>query len=220
MKPATVLKYVRAARILAHSVARKVPRRIEVDDLIGAANLGLADALAHHGDLDETAFEKYVVVRMQGAILDELRSRDHLSRDERTLAYRVRAAEAVLEHELGRETRLEDIAELLDESVERLVKHWRIDTAGSCQKELQPDQPDSTYGHDWAEERYKLALVQSLRGRLPERLQRVLTLYYEEGLTLKQIGEWARVTESRVSQLHSEAIRRLKDEASKEGLLS
>jgi RNA polymerase sigma factor FliA len=187
---------------------------------MGAGCIGLADALAKYDRAGPDRFEAYADFRIRGAMIDELRSYDPLSRDLRDLNNRIATAVRKLTCELGRppeETEIADVLRLpLVEFRMRLAKLSfggivSLDTTGNEGIDGLEVWDDGTDGAEsqllCAERRDRLA---SAISELPERLQTLLKLYYEQDCTLREIGEQMGFTESRACQLHSEAIQRLR----------
>jgi len=213
-------RYMSIVRRHAYRLARRLPSHVHVEDLMGAGFVGLADALNKYDRSGPDRFEAYADCRIRGAMLDELRSYDPLSRDLRDLNNKIVATVRRLTSELGRPPEEAEIAENLDIPVEafrdRLAKLAfgglvSLDTTGGEGADGFEIGDDSA---DWAdaqllrgERRERLA---DAVGQLPERLQNLLKLYYEQDYTLREIGDLLGVTESRACQLHAEAIIRLR----------
>ncbi|HKQ70432.1 MAG TPA: FliA/WhiG family RNA polymerase sigma factor [Polyangiaceae bacterium] len=213
-------RYMSMVRRHAYRLARRLPSHVNVEDLVGAGFVGLADALNKYDRSGPDRFEAYADCRIRGAMLDELRSYDPLSRDLRDLNNRIVAAVRKLTAELGRPPEESEIADELRIPVvtfrERLAKLSfgglvSLDTTGG----------DGLDGFEVGDENGELADAHLLRSerrdrlasgvqQLPERLQSLLQLYYEQDYTLREIGEILGVTESRACQLHAEAIVRLR----------
>jgi RNA polymerase sigma factor for flagellar operon FliA len=213
-------RYMSIVRRHAYRLARRLPSHVNVEDLMGAGYLGLADALNKYDRSGPDRFEAYADCRIRGAMLDELRSYDPLSRDLRDLNNKIVATVRKLTSSLGRPPEESEIAENLDLPIEafrdRLAKLAfgglvSLDTTGGDGADGFEIGDEST---DWAdaqllrgERREKLA---DAVGQLPDRLQNLLRLYYEQDYTLREIGDMLGVTESRACQLHAEAIIRLR----------
>jgi RNA polymerase sigma factor for flagellar operon FliA len=202
----------------AHKLARHLPAHVNVDDLIGAGMVGLADALRRRTTSGDH-FEAYAGFRIRGAMLDELRASDPLSRDMRDLNKRIVAAMRDLTQKLGRPPEEAEIAERLAISVDALQSklatlsfrgHVALDTTGSRSDsiELGDEQAEGAETQMLRAER-RARLAQEVAW-LPPRLRQVLKLYYEDECTLREIGQVLGITESRVSQLHSQAIVKLR----------
>jgi len=219
-------RYMSIVRRHAYRLARRLPSHVNVEDLMGAGFVGLADALNKYDRSGPDRFEAYADCRIRGAMLDELRSYDPLSRDLRDLNNRIVAAVRQLTAELGRPPEEIEIAQKLDLPVsafrDRLAKLSfgglvSLDTTGG-------DGIDGLeLGDDSAEAADSMLLRSERRERLagavhqlPERLQSLLKLYYEQDYTLREIGDLLGVTESRACQLHAEAIVRLRAACSAE----
>ncbi|MGH7509176.1 MAG: sigma-70 family RNA polymerase sigma factor [Gemmatimonadales bacterium] len=212
---------------LVHHVAREVSRRIpsiEIGELVSAGALGLMKALDSFDLSRGLAFSTYAVLRIRGAILDDLRGRDSTPRSVRTKRRRIEAAAAALEAELGRSPTAKETADRLNIDLETYWK-WR-DTVGSYSEadapapqgprtsrdaEKHPDLSVTSPSQQLLESEH-IAQLRGMISRLPDQQRKVLALYYYEELNLRQVGEVLRVSESRVSQIRSQALRRLKAE--------
>lgn len=200
----------------------RLPASVDIDDLIQAGGIGLLHTLERYDATHGASFATYAVQRIRGAMLDELRSRDWAPRSVRRQAREMSKAIGGLEQSLGRsatETEISqaleiDIAEyrqvLLDTNNSQLYSYdeWHEIYGESCE----PSMNERDGGNPLS-----LLMESSLRDQivnaidqLPEREKLVLTLYYQEELNLKEIGAILDVGESRVSQLHSQAIKRLR----------
>jgi RNA polymerase sigma factor for flagellar operon FliA len=220
--------YLHLVRYNAERIHVKLPDEVELDDLMSAGIFGLMDAIAAF-DLERgVKFETYCAPRIRGAILDELRSMDWVPRSVRARARQIERAIAELEARFGRaptdeeiskklgisEDELEEsLGEISRSSIAALDELWTVSSSGggdqvalidTIEDESAPD-PQGTLSVTEQKE----ALADAI-ARLPEREKLVVTLYYYEELTLREIGEVLGVTESRVSQLHTKAILRLK----------
>jgi RNA polymerase sigma factor for flagellar operon FliA len=186
-------------------------------DLVSAGYAGLVDAFVRFDKTRMDSLEAYIDHRIRGAILDELRDHDPLTRDQRSFARRLAAATHQLTMSLGRAPEEKEVATALGLTLEAL--HSQLsrmnatasrsgaaaydDEMESAGEEL--DRPDTI-----AERTERRAQVNAAIGRLPPRQRQILQMYYEEGQTLRQIADAFGVTESRISQIHSEAIGRLR----------
>jgi RNA polymerase sigma factor for flagellar operon FliA len=220
---------------LVHHVAREVSRRIpsiEIGELVSAGALGLMKALDSFDLSRGLAFSTYAVLRIRGAILDDLRSRDSTPRSVRMKRRRIENVAAALEAELGRSPTARETAERLKIDLSTFWK-WR-DTVGTySEADSQPVKgarasrdadnhadPSVTLPSQKLVESEHVAHLRRLISRLPEQQRKVLALYYYEELNLRQVGEVLRVSESRVSQIRSQALRRLKAELAASSLAS
>jgi len=207
---------------VARRLARRLPAHVEIDDLISSGVIGLIEAAERFDPERVDRFEAFAEFRIRGAMLDDLRSRDTLSRDMRRLSNELRDATRKLEAQLGRTPDQEEIAQRLGVGVDELYARQQklsgssvvgIDDAGPDLLERTGDQAaadpfEQTSRHEMTER-----LVSGI-GHLPEKMQQVLSLYYCDNLNLKEIGAVLGVTESRVCQIHGEATRRLRDSLS------
>jgi RNA polymerase sigma factor for flagellar operon FliA len=212
-------RYEGRVRRHAFRLARRLPSHIGVEDLIAAGNLGLADAINRWSGESSERFEAYADFRIRGAMMDELRGQDPLSRDLRDWQKRLVAMVRSLTNELGRPPEEIEIAHRLRlplsrfrEILTRLAAGFLVSldtTAGGEGRALELESPDEPVDSQamWSERRNKLT---GFLRELPERLQSVLHLYYVRGCSLGEIGRELCVSESRVCQLHAEALVRLR----------
>jgi RNA polymerase sigma factor for flagellar operon FliA len=220
-----ILRYTPLVRYVASRVAWHLPQSIEQNDLISYGLFGLIDAIEKFDVSRATKFEAYAIVRVRGAMIDELRSIDWVPRSVRAKARAVEQASAALELSLGRlPTDAEMAAYLglpeaemqktfnqisyvgvaaLDEGVAGWYDRGEVVTVG----DTIPDREQAPLRLAEVEEMRQM-LVETI-GHLSTRERVVLTLYYYENLTLAQVGEVLGVTESRVCQIHTKAISRL-----------
>jgi len=205
---------------IAHHLAARLPENIELDDLLQAGMMGLLEAAGNFDASRGASFETYAGIRIRGAMLDEVRKQDwtprSVYRKQREVSEMIRSIEA----DSGRPADAADVADGLGISVGEYFNVLR-DTAGCRLFSL--DEPDGETGYtrevsgDPAAMPDKILGQDQLRGaiadavkRLSEREQLVLSLYYEQELNLKEIGEVIGVSESRVCQIHSQAAVRLR----------
>jgi len=177
-----------------------LPAHVEESDLISYGLLGLISAIERFDPGREIKFETFAITRIKGSIIDELRSLDWVPRSVRAKAREIERMNAKLEHELHRAPTDQEMATALEMTVD--------DFQASLLDTIQdPQAPDPAHAMDQTETKDRLA---DAIARLPEREKLVIALYYYENLTLREIGEVLGVTESRVSQLHTKAVLRLK----------
>src|SRR5581483_5828216 len=204
-----------------------LPAHVEEGDLVSYGLLGLMNAIERYDPGRDTKFETYAISRIKGSIIDELRSLDWVPRSVRSRSREIERAIGELEHKLHRAPTDEEIAshigisdqefadsltQISRSSVAALDELWTISSSGGDTVSLidtlqDPNADDPSLEMSRTELRDALA---GAIGKLPEREKTVITLYYYEELTLREIGEVLGVTESRVSQLHTKAILRLK----------
>ena len=216
-------EYVGLVKRVAYQMARRLPARVDVRDLIGSGTIGLLDAIAKYDPAQNDNFEAYAEIRIRGAILDELRGLDWVPRSVRQKSHMLERATRTLEGELGRTPTDDECAKALSLSIEGyfdLVNDVRSVTLLSLEDLINAGGGTSALGAvEISEEnaleqlcrRATASAVAAAIEKLPERERLVLSLYYLEGLKLKDIGEILGVTESRVCQIHGHAINRLKD---------
>ena len=196
---------------LASQLAVKLPSHIEIEDLIQVGLIGLLKAVEDYQSDSGAVFSTYATIRIRGAMLDELRGRDWLPRSVQRDLGRVAAAIEKVEQRVGRPASEKEIADELDMNLE----DYRV-LAGelACARISQLDEAELPPGDDEpaeqvAEETRRTALANAIT-TLPEKEGLMLSLYYSDGLNLKEIGLVLGVSESRVSQIHGQAVARLK----------
>src|SRR5512133_964986 len=208
-----VVAYSPMVKFVAGRLGAGLPSHVEDSDLISYGLMGLIGAIERFEPERGIKFETFAMTRIRGAIIDELRSLDWVPRSVRSRAREIEEAQQKLEHELQRapseqelaaklglseEELQEPLLEIANSSVYALDERWAISD---------PSAADPQAALDTTEVKDRLA---EAIASLPEREQLVVALYYYEGLTLREIGEVLGVTESRVSQLHTKAVMRLK----------
>jgi RNA polymerase sigma factor FliA len=208
-------RYTPLVRRIAMKTVRSLPASVTLDDLLSAGWIGLAEALQRRTvSMDEEQFEAYASHRVQGAILDYLRSLDPLSRKLRGASRRVSEVTAELTSRLGRAPDEEEIAAelgLVLENYHQLLT--QIAEAGLARLELTEDSgwlPEQVSPEALASEHELADQVANAIDELPERLRVVLGLYYQEDCSFREIGAVLGVTESRACQLHTEAVHRIR----------
>ena len=218
---------------LVHHVAREVSRRIpsvELGELVSAGALGLMKALDSFDLSRGLAFSTYAVLRIRGAILDDLRSRDSTPRSVRVKRRRIDAIAGALEARLGRAPTPQEVAAHLGIDINT---YWKWKDAVGVYAEAETPRP--SHGRRFSRdaethadpsvtlptqklvETEHVTHLRQLISRLPEQQRRVLALYYYEELNLRQVGEILQVSESRVSQIRSQALKRLRQELAESG---
>lgn len=224
-KDQLIQEYAPLIRYIAQKIAVRLPSNIELDDLISAGVIGLMDAIDKYDPSRDNKFKTYAEFRIRGAILDELRAQDWVPRSIRDKAKLLDRTMVQLEADLGRSPTDEEIAKALNVSVDefhdlvnqvRPVSLLSIDdsqTFSNTDKKsilnlLEGSKLNNPYNQ------LNIKTIKEVVARaieeLPERQRLVLSLYYYEDLNLKEIGQVLRVTESRVSQLHAQAVQRLR----------
>ncbi|HEY0905771.1 MAG TPA: RNA polymerase sigma factor FliA [Methylophilus sp.] len=220
---AMLRQHANMVKKMAYQLKSKLPSSVEVDDLIQAGMIGLMDAITRYEDTHGAQFETYASQRVRGAMLDELRGADWLPRGLRKNMRDIESAVQQLEQRLGRPPTESEIAKHLNYSLEEYYE-----VLGDCQghqliyyEDFQEDDSsehflDRYVGDDSSdpvksllEGDFREALIDSI-DHLPEREKLLMGLYYEQELNLKEIGAIMNVSESRVCQLHSQAVARLR----------
>jgi RNA polymerase sigma factor FliA len=208
-----VLQHAELVKRIAYHLAGRLPPSVEVDDLIQAGMLGLLEAASNYAANRGASFETYAGIRIRGAMIDALRKLDWAPRSVHRKARAVTAAMQQIERRTGREARDVEIAEAMGVTLDDY--HAIVQDAASCRLASLDDATAAAaagaadpFG-EAADERFRTALTAAIAG-LPERERLVMSLYYSDGLNLKEIGAVLKVTESRVCQLHGQALIRLK----------
>lgn len=221
-----IKKYAPLVKYVAGKVAVGMPHNVEFDDLVSYGTFGLLDAIEKYDPTKEVKFKTYAMTRVRGGIFDELRNVDWIPRSIRQKAKQVEKIILELENRMGRTAEDEEIAHELDIDIEEF-HDLMSKISGTSLISLN----DVWHGNDENEEmvfvdtlespealnpdiivereEIKNMIVECIK-KLPDREKKVIVLYYYEDLTLKEIGEVLEVTESRVSQLHTKAIMRLR----------
>jgi RNA polymerase sigma factor for flagellar operon FliA len=221
---ALIKQYQPLVRRLAHHMMAKLPPSVEVDDLIQVGLIGLSDALSRYEASQGVQFETFATQRIRGAMLDELRENDWMSRGSRKSQKDIEVAMRRLEHRLGRSPLESEIAGELGMSLEdyqsmlgkvrgtQLVYLEDL-TRGGEDEDTYLDRHVADSEADplnlLRDHRIRQALVAAIK-TLPEREQYIMSMYYEQDMNLKEIAAVLDVTESRICQLHSQSIARLR----------
>lgn len=218
-------EHLALVRKLAYQLKAKLPPNVEADDLIQAGNIGLLDAMSRYEEMEQAQFETYAVQRIRGAMLDELRNNDWLPRSTRQNMKKIEQAITSLQQALVRPPLESEIAAKLKISLSD-YQQMLGDSAGHQLIYFEDfhDSAEDTGDHfldrfysdssqdpltGLLEQGLRAAVINAING-LPEREKMLMGLYYEQELNLKEIGAVLGVTESRASQLHSQAIARIR----------
>ncbi|HST33696.1 MAG TPA: RNA polymerase sigma factor WhiG [Solirubrobacteraceae bacterium] len=228
-----VVAYSPLVKYVAGRTAAGLPPHVEEADLISYGLVGLISAIERFDLSRDIKFETYAIMRIKGAIIDELRSMDWVPRSVRARAREVERANAKLENTLQRAPTDQEIADELGITVDELnesllaISHssmvaldelWSVSDSSGDQVSLMdtiedPNAPDPARSLDVGDLKDRIA---DSIAKLPEREKLVIALYYYENLTLREIGEVLGVTESRVSQMHTKAVLRLRSRMQEE----
>ena len=217
-------QYVPLVRRLAHHMIAKLPPNIELDDLIQVGMIGLSEALTRYEVAQGVQFETFATQRIRGAMIDELREGDWMSRGSRKSQKEIERAVQRLEQKLGRSPLESEIAIELQMTLpdyQQLLGKVRgtqlvyledmhggaDDGAGFLDRHVADATADPV--NLLRDHRLRLSLVSAIK-TLPEREQFIMSMYYENDMNLKEIAAVLEITESRVCQLHSQSIARLR----------
>lgn len=221
-----ILHYAPLVKYVAGRVAVGMPPNVEHSDLVSYGIFGLMDAIEKF-DLDKGyKFETYAITRIKGAIIDELRSVDWVPRSVRAKARRIEVAVARLEAELLRAPTDEELAEAVEMTVDELeetLAKMSLTSVAALDEVLDVGEGGDSISlvdtlqdlntvmpEDSLDDHETKQMLRSAMGRLSEREQTVLGLYYFEGMTLAQVGDVLGVTESRICQIHTKAVMSLR----------
>ena len=213
-----VQRFVPLVKRIAYHLLARLPANVQFDDLVQNGMLGLLDALDRFEDGFGAQFETYATQRVRGAMLDGLRENDWLPRNLRRELRRIEGAIKTLEHTHGRAPSERELGMTLAEYQKTLQDargHQLVyfdDFAGEGDEDFLErhfTDNDADPSNILEDKNVKAALVKAI-DRLPEREKLMMALYYEQELNLREIGEVMGVTESRICQLHTQAIARLR----------
>ena len=217
-----ILEYINVVNLVAGRMGMYLGYTVEYDDLVGYGIFGLIDAIDKYDMAKNVKFETYASLRIRGSILDHIRKLDWVPRTLRQKQKKMDAVSSKLEEELGRPASDQEIADELGLSLDE-YEGWKSEAELSSLISLDDYLEQGNEGRLDAfgsrfvgpeaaveQEEMKKMLTEALM-TLTEKEQRVVTLYYYEDLTLKEISEVLEVSESRVSQLHTKALKKIKD---------
>jgi RNA polymerase sigma factor for flagellar operon FliA len=220
-----ILDYAPLIRFIAQKISSRLPSNVDIDDLISAGVIGLMDAIEKYDPSRDNKFKTYAEFRVRGAILDELRSQDWVPRSVRDKAKKIERTYTELEQRLGRsatDTEISDALELSLDEYYAMISKVKAVTLLSAEDVLSPIRQERKGILDELEAGNSKNPFLQLKNKnvqqvikdhikeLPEKQKLVLSLYYYEDLNLKEIGRILDVTESRVSQLHTQAVEKLR----------
>lgn len=221
-----VLKYSPLIKFVAHRLAMRLPTHISVQDLISAGVIGLMDALSKYDPNKGVEFKTYAEFRIRGAMLDELRAMDWVPRSVRQKATHIERTILHLENKMGRPVEDEEVAGELGISLEdyynsineikglplldrEMIENKVLKLSDRDILDLLTDEQENDPFHQLSFKELKGALATAIE-ELPHKEKLVISLYYFEELTLKEIGEVLQLTESRICQIHTKVILRLR----------
>lgn len=218
-----IVQYIYLIRYVVGRVKVTLPSTISIEDIAGYGVEGLINAIERYSPHKNTRFETYALIRIRGAILDKIRSQDFLPRSVRKKIKDIKNAQEHLKQELGRMPTTNEVAAYLDIEPEKVTQLLSDDTTITSLYDKKGSTDDSIEIIDTIEDTNKLTpqeqaeeknVKQELEKallRLPERERVIMVLYYQENMTLKEIGETINMSESRVCQLHAQGIMKLKN---------
>lgn len=218
-----IVQYIYLIRYVVGRVKVTLPSTISIEDIAGYGVEGLINAIERYSPQKNTRFETYALIRIRGAILDKIRAQDFLPRSVRKKIKDIKNAQEHLKQEYGRMPTTSEIASYLDMEPDKILQLLSEDTTMTSLYDRKGNTDDSLEIIDTIEDTNKLnpqeqaeeqnvkqQLEKALR-RLPERERIIMVLYYQENMTLKEIGSTINMSESRVCQLHAQAIMKLKN---------
>lgn len=218
-----IVQYIYLVRYTVGRVKVSLPATISIEDIAGYGVEGLMNAVERFSPQKNSRFETYALIRIRGAILDKIRAQDFLPRSVRKKIKDVKHAAEYLKQELGRTPTTTEIANYLDTDVEKVNQIMSEDVVVTSIYDKRGTSDDSMEIIDTIEDSTKLnpqermeeknvrSDLQKALQRLPERERVMMVLYYQENMTMKEIGETLGMSESRICQLHAQAIMKLKN---------
>jgi RNA polymerase sigma factor for flagellar operon FliA len=228
-----ITEYLPYVNRIVNRIAVHLPPSVEVDDLVNVGIIGLIQAIERYDPTRDNKFITYAVFRIKGAVLSELRSRDFLGRTTRRKIRDLEKAYVRLEQKLGREVEDEEVASEMDMDLNQFYQVKRMSSIsfisfeeiGYTSKEekelllgdlISGDKDDALSLTTMKE--VKSTIAKAIE-TLPEKERLVVSMYYSDELTMKEIGKVLDITESRVSQIHTQAVIHLRAKLRREGLL-
>ena len=218
-----IVQYIYLIRYVVGRVKVTLPATISIEDIAGYGVEGLINAIERYSPQKNTRFETYALIRIRGAILDRIRAQDFLPRSVRKKIKDIKAAQEKLKQELGRMPTTTEVANFIDMEPEKVNQLLAEDTTMTSLYDKRGNTEDSVEIIDTIQDENKLnpqekaeeqnvkqELEKALK-RLPERERIIMVLYYQENMTLKEIGATINISESRVCQLHAQGIMKLKN---------
>jgi RNA polymerase sigma factor FliA len=229
-----VAEYLPYVNRIVNRIATHLPPTVEVNDLVNVGIIGLIQAIERYDPSRDNKFMTYAVFRIKGAVLSELRSRDFLGRTTRKKIRSLEKAYLKLEQKLGREVKDEEVAEELNMDLDQFYQVKRMSSIsfisfeeiGYTSREEKEDFIGNLLINRENDDALSMATIKEIKvslarhiEQLPEKEKLVVSMYYSDELTMKEIGQVLDITESRVSQIHSQAVLRLRAKLRKDGLL-
>lgn len=223
IRDALIVQYIYLIRYVVGRIKVTLPSTISVEDIAGYGVEGLINAIERFSIQRNTRFETYALIRIRGAILDRIRSEDFLPRSVRRKIKEIKIAQEHLKQEIGRMPTTTEVANYLGMDVEKVNQILSEDTVMTSIYDRKGANDDSVEIIDTIQDTNKLNPQENMEEknvkqeleralqRLPERERIIMVLYYQENMTLKEIGSTINMSESRVCQLHAQAIMKLKN---------
>ena len=218
-----IVQYIYLVRYVVGRVKVSLPATISVEDIAGYGVEGLINAVERFSPQKNSRFETYALIRIRGAILDKIRSQDFLPRSVRRKIKEIKQAIEILKQEYGRVPTTREVANYLDMEPSKVTQIMSEDVTitsiydkkGSSEDSMEIidtiEDTDKLNPHEAAEEKNVKSDLQRALMRLPERERVLMVLYYQENMTMKEIGETLNMSESRVCQLHAQGLMKLKN---------
>lgn len=223
IRDALIVQYIYLIRYVVGRIKVTLPSTISVEDIAGYGVEGLINAIERFSIQRNTRFETYALIRIRGAIFDRIRSEDFLPRSVRRKIKEIKVAQEHLKQEIGRMPTTTEVANYLGMDVEKVNQILSEDTVMTSIYDRKGANDDSVEIIDTIQDTNKLNPQENMEEknvkqeleralqRLPERERIIMVLYYQENMTLKEIGSTINMSESRVCQLHAQAIMKLKN---------
>jgi len=223
-----IMDYAPLIKFVSQRIVARLPSNVDIDDLISAGVIGLIDAIEKYDPCRDNKFKTYAEFRIRGAILDELRSQDWVPRSVRDKAKKIERVYNELEQRFGREVSEVEISKKLGMNLKeyynmiakvKTIMVFSLDELSNSQNNERKNLLDcieninSTNPFAYMRNKSIRKILIDQIEKLPKNQRLVLSLYYYENLNLKEIGQILEVTESRVSQLHTQAVLRLRSRA-------
>ena len=218
-----IVRHASLVKRIAYHLLNRLPPTVQIDDLIQAGMVGLLEAASNFNSSMGASFETFAGIRIRGAMIDEIRRSDWTPRSVHRKYREVTDAIRKIENETGQDATDADVAELLGISLSE-YHQILIDSASSriysideleenTQESSIPSSSEHTPDQAFSGEEYQQQLARAIKS-LPEKEQLVMSLYYDDELNFREIGEVLDVTESRICQLHGQALLRIKSKMS------
>ena len=228
-----ISEYLPYVNRIVNRIATHLPPTVETDDLVNVGIIGLIQAIERYDPQRDNKFMTYAVFRIKGAVLSELRSRDFLGRTTRKKIRNLEKAYLKLEQKLGRAVEDAEVAKEMGLELDQFYQVKRMSSIsfvsfeeiGYSSKEDKEQFLANIFGGD-SQDALTMTTVKEIKKtlakhieQLPEKEKLVISMYYSDEMTMKEIGAVLDITESRVSQIHSQAVIRLRAKLRKDGLL-